>query len=256
MNPLRLTLLQLDLHWENHVANQRHIQEMLVGQSQTDVIVLPEMFTTGFSMNPAPLAETMDGLTIQWMQHLAQAHDALVMGSIIIEEAGKYYNRMIAMEPEGLVAQYDKRHCFRMAGEHEHYTAGQDRVIFSYKGWRICPQICYDLRFPVWSRTHSDADGPDYDLLVYVANWPSPRVSHWDALLRARAIENQAFLIGVNRVGIDGSSWAYPGRSVVLDPLAKVLVQGEAEEEILFTTLAPETLTAYRTKFPVWKDAD
>lgn len=253
---LHLSLLQLDLRWENHEANRQHIETMLQGASQTDVIVLPEMFTTGFSMNPAPLAEEMHGRTMQWMKGLAKQHQALVMGSIIIMEGGQYYNRFVAMGPQGTVTTYDKRHCFRMAGEHEHYEPGQKRVVFSYKGWRICPQICYDLRFPVWSRTHSGPDGPDYDLLIYVANWPSPRVTHWDALLKARAIENQAFVVGVNRIGVDGSSWSYPGHSVALDPLGKVLVQGGDQEALLSATFDLEQIRAYRTKFPVWKDAD
>jgi predicted amidohydrolase len=257
MNELQILGLQLNLHWEDAEANRKHIENLLTAHAKpADIIVLPEMFTTGFSMNALKQAEEMMGPSMYWMRKLAQQQEALILGSLIILEGGKYYNRFIAMDSFGVVCQYDKRHTFRMAGEHEVYEAGQERKVFEWKGWRICPQVCYDLRFPVFSRTRSDENGPDYDLLIYVANWPKPRISHWETLLKARAIENQAFVIGINRVGTDGVKMEYNGGSVILDHMGNVLAQNYGDEVLLEATLDPGPQKQFREKFPVWKDAD
>lgn len=257
MNDLQILGLQLDLRWEDAEANRKHIETLIKAHNQpADIIVLPEMFTSGFTMNTKQNAEEMMGPSMYWMRKLAQQEDALVMGSLIILEGGKYFNRFIAIDSFGIACQYDKRHTFRMAGEHEVFESGQERKVFEWKGWRICPQVCYDLRFPVFSRTRSDENGPDYDLLVYVANWPKPRVSHWEALLKARAIENQCFVIGINRVGIDGVNMEYSGGSAILDHLGNPLAQHYNEEIILEATLDPQPQKRFREKFPVWKDAD
>jgi len=257
MNELQILGLQLDLRWEDPESNRKHIESMLAAhQKPADIIALPEMFTTGFSMEAQRNAEEMMGPSMFWMRKLAQQEEALIIGSLIILEGGKFYNRFIAMDSYGIVAQYDKRHTFRMAGEHEVFESGQERVIFEYKGWRICPQVCYDLRFPVFSRTRSDEQGPDYDLLVYVANWPKPRISHWDALLQARAIENQTHVIGINRVGIDGVNMEYSGGSAIIDHMGKVLTSQYDTEGVLEAIIDKAPQDRFRGKFPVWKDAD
>jgi omega-amidase len=256
--PLRTCVVQLDLAWESPEENYNKVLSMLHGQEgQYDLIVLPEMFTTGFTMKPNGLAEPTDGETLHWMKFLAAKHGAVVMGSIIIEEEGKFYNRLLVVEHGGLALKYDKRHLFRMAGEHDVYTAGQELQVFELKGWRICPIVCYDLRFPVWSRNGAREDGRLwYDLLVYVANWPERRVAHWKALLQARAIENQAYVIGANRVGKDGNEIVYSGDSQVIDPFGAILRQDTGNECILSSELDWEVLADYREKFPAWRDAD
>ncbi|MFN0203674.1 MAG: amidohydrolase [Bacteroidia bacterium] len=251
---MKIALFQLDLVWENAKENQANIERHLANLEQgTEVVVLPEMFTTGFSMQAAQNAETMQGDSVAWMKAQAQKFQILLMGSLVIEDNGQYFNRLLAFAPDGnLLAKYDKRHLFRMANEHEHYKAGEERIIFKYKGWKICPLICYDLRFPVWSRNQDLA----YDLLIYVANWPQRRVAHWEALAKARAIENQCFVAAVNRVGTDGAAIPYSGSSAILDFLGNELTQQAAKEEILYATLDKNAMEQYRNSFPAWRDAD
>lgn len=216
---LKTALLQADLKWEDAAANrdlfEKEIQRL---SGDVDLIILPEMFSTGFSMNAEALAEPTGGPTLQWMQEMAKERDAAVTGSVIVQEDGKYYNRLYFVHPDRHVEKYDKRHTFTLAGENETYASGKERLIVDFRGWKICPLVCYDLRFPVWARNTED-----YDLLIFVANWPSVRVRAWDALLQARAIENMAYCIGVNRVGEDGNGHPYPGHSVVFDGLGQAL---------------------------------
>jgi len=224
-------------------------------QDPTEIIVLPEMFTTGFSMQPEKFAETMDGPTIDWMRRLSAEKRAIITGSIIIEENENYYNRLIWMLPNGQLGYYDKRHLFAFAGEDQHYTSGNKRLIASVKGWKINLQICYDLRFPVWARQQS-SETPEYDVLVYVANWPESRSHAWKSLLIARAIENQCYVIGVNRVGEDGNGIAHSGDSMVVDPLGQVLLQLSNAEAFETVAISKQELEEGRTRFPFWKDAD
>lgn len=226
----------------------------------TEIIVLPEMFSTGFSMQPKKLSETMDGPTIDWMRRLSAEKKAILTGSIIIEEKGSYYNRLIWMLPNGQLGFYDKRHLFAFAGEDQYYTQGNKRLIASVKGWKINLQICYDLRFPVWAR-QAPADASDeiktaYDVLLYVANWPEKRNHAWKTLLTARAIENQCFTIGVNRVGLDGNNIAHSGDSMVVGPLGEILYHCAYEEDVFHIRLQKEELINTRAGFPFWKDAD
>ncbi|MDX1909626.1 MAG: amidohydrolase [Bacteroidia bacterium] len=258
MKPIHVTALQLDLAWEAPAVNRQQIETRLRGV-KTDLIILPEMFTTGFSMNAAALAEDMDNSeTLSWMEDIAQGHQALVCGSLIIRDGGKYYNRFVFVSPdEGLSCEYDKRHLFALGGEDKPYTAGDAWTWMEWKGWRIVPQICYDLRFPVWSRNRRlEGGGLSYDLLIYAANWPARRTYHWETLLRARAIENQAFVVGVNRVGTDGTGLEYVGRSVILDPAGNPVAQCPDEPATLEATLDPAVLQDIREKLPFWRDAD
>lgn len=259
MENLNICMLQLDLAWEDAAANRQQIEEMLVGEvGKHDLIILPEMFTTGFSMSPAGLAEPMNGDTAQWMQVLAGKTGAVVMGSLIISEGEQFYNRMLVVSSNGIAMTYDKRHLFRMAGETEVYTQGKQLQVFSLKGWRVCPQICYDLRFPVWSR-NSHKEGEDrlwYDLLVYSANWPAARVSHWNTLLQARAIENQSYVAGVNRCGQDDNGIAYSGDSALIGFKGERLLHAADKPQLLTQSLDWEALKVYRTKFPAWQDGD
>jgi omega-amidase len=260
MNDLRLTAIQTALHWEDPVANRAMLEEKIwkIGEP-TDVILLPEMFTTGFTMNAAPVAEAMNLHTTRWLTQMADQTGALLLGSVIIRESsGKYVNRLIWAEPGGTVKTYDKRHLFRMAQEHTVYSAGSQRLIGHWKGWKICPLVCYDLRFPVWSRNRFDAEtrSLEYDLLVYVANWPQPRVSAWDALLKARAIENLSFVAGVNRVGSDPLGTVYNGHSAVLDPRGNPVWYGGEAETVQTVTLDATLLREHRERFPAYLDAD
>src|SRR6185312_3509522 len=223
----------------------------------TELVILPEMFSTGFSMQPRDLAEPMDGPTVSWMRDIAARKGIILTGSLIIREEGQYYNRLIWMLPNGQAGHYDKRHRFAYAGEHERYTAGNKRLVASVKGWRILLLICYDLRFPVWSRQQpADGGALEYDLVIYVANWPERRSHAWKTLLQARAIENEAFVIGVNRVGDDGHKIRHAGDSMIVDPLGAILYQGEEKEEVFTMTLEKETLGSIRERFPFWRDAD
>lgn len=274
MLPLTITTIQTNLVWENKIANLQALEKKINGlEEKTEIIVLPEMFSTGFSMQPQLLAETMEGETVQWMKEIAAKNKVILTGSIIIEENGHYYNRLIWMLPNGQFGHYDKRHLFGFAEEDKHYTAGNKRLIASAKGWKINLQICYDLRFPVWGRnrimqTDSSAEedisteipdndiSPEYDILIYVANWPERRSHAWKTLLCARAIENQCYVIGVNRVGRDGNNINHSGNSLVIDPLGEVLYHMANDEDISTITLEKEHLQDVRTKFPFWKDAD
>ena len=224
---LNVAIIQADLKWEDSVANRSLFSKEIAALSDSvELIVLPEMFTTGFSMNAENLAEETEGETLLWMKEQAKLKDAAITGSVIITENGEFYNRLFFVFPDGTVQKYDKRHTFTLAKEDKTYTAGTERLIVNYKGWKICPLICYDLRFPVWARNTED-----YDLLIYVANWPKKRVAAWDALLKARAIENMSFCIGVNRVGEDGDGFVYNGHSAIYDCLGAILTQQNAENE-------------------------
>lgn len=256
MSQLLVTLIQANLQWEDKAANLQMLEEQIqhIGQA-TQLVVLPEMFSTGFSMQPEKLAETMDGPSVQWMRSMAIKHKIILTGSLIIEEAGQYFNRLIWMLPNGSHGHYDKRHRFAFAGEDQHYSNGNKRLIASVNGWKVNLQICYDLRFPVWARQQT-TDQPEYDLLIYVANWPERRSHAWKSLLIARAIENQCYVIGVNRVGVDGKGINHSGDSMVIDPLGEVLFS-KAQEACTHTiALNKSTVEEVRSKFPFWKDAD
>ncbi len=250
---LKVTLIQIPLVWEAANENRTAIEELLrtsVGAS--DLILLPEMFTSGFTMQPKNVAEPMNGSTLQWMQLLAQKHQAAIGGSLVIQENNQYYNRFLLVTPEGEIDYYDKRHTFTLAGEHKVYKAGENDGLIHYKGWKICLRICYDLRFPVWSRNTSD-----YDVLIYVANWPQPRIQAWDTLLKARAIENMAYCIGVNRVGTDPNGHQYPGHSAAYDPLGNLITDKISEETLLLNaSLDHQSLQVQRRHLPFLKDKD
>ncbi len=258
MSSITISTIQTNLHWENKRANLDMLEEKINSLRQkTEIIVLPEMFTTGFSMNAATLAETMDGPTVEWMKRLSTENRVILTGSLIIEEAGNYYNRLIWMLPNGEMGHYDKRHLFAYSKEDQFYHAGEKRLICSVKGWKLNMQICYDLRFPVWARQTPNKDQEaEYDILVYVANWPERRSHAWKTLLCARAIENQCYVVGVNRVGKDGNEIYYSGNSLIIDPLGEVLYHMADEEDIFTITLDKEKLVEVRNKFPFLKDED
>ncbi len=251
---LRISMIQSHITWEDREENLSYYGELLRRVSgRTDLAVLPETFSTGFSMDVEKLADTMDGRTVATVKDWARGYKMAVVGSFIAAENGKYYNRAFFITPEGEAFYYDKRHLFRMAGEDRHFSAGDKRLIVSYKGWNICLQVCYDLRFPVWSRNESNA----YDLLIYVANWPEARKKVWKTLLQARAMENMAYVCGVNRVGVDGNGFAFRGESVVYDARGKKIADAGKREEITRTcALSKSELDGFRMKFPAWKDAD
>jgi omega-amidase len=249
---LTITLLQAELVWHDPVANRAHFGELLRSlPDPTDLVVMPEMFTTGFTMAAREFAEPMSGPTIRWLADLARERGVTLCGSLIVEDGGRYFNRCVWMSPDGQHRHYDKRHLFRMAGEHEHFSPGNRREILALKGWRICPMVCYDLRFPVWSRGANE-----FDLLLYVANWPAPRRSAWQTLLPARAVENQCYVAGVNRIGADGKHITYAGDSSMHDYLGTTLADLGAEPGHCTVTLSLEALHRYREKFPAWRDAD
>lgn len=254
MSGLTVSFIQTSLHWQNPAANRaeldHHISEISI---PTDLIVLPEMFTTGFSMEAAELAEPMDGPTMAWMREVAAARNAVVTGSLIINDAEQYFNRLFWVRPDGSFSYYNKRHLFTMAGEHHVYTAGTERLVEEWRGWRICPLVCYDLRFPVWSRNSA---AQPYDLLLYVANWPAARRNAWMTLLRARAIENVAYTIGVNCVGTDGKGLTYTGDSALLDMTGEYLVEVGNQETGITRTLRRTDLDDFRQRFPALHDAD
>ncbi len=251
MQDLNVSLLQCELAWEAPEDNRRHIEELVAGtDANCDLLVLAEMFTTGFSMNALANAEEPGGPTEQWMQALARDRDCAVTGSIAVRLGEEVYNRMLFATPES-VTHYDKRHLFRMAGEHKRYQAGRERVIATWRGWRILLQVCYDLRFPVFSRNRED-----YDLALYVANWPAKRRQHWRQLLIARAIENQACVIGVNRTGRDGKGLEYPGQSAAHGPMGETLLRLGEEEAAECVDLDLAAVAAARSRFPFQADAD
>lgn len=258
---LKITTIQANLHWENVAENLNEFSLQIDAISEeTDIIVLPEMFNTGFSMDSKKLAEPMNGETVIWMKKQATKIDAVIVGSLIVVEENKYYNRLIWTQPDGLIYTYDKRHLFRMAGEHEHFSAGKERLIINYKGWRICPLVCYDLRFPVWSRNtslNSHNSSSVYDLLIYIANWPAVRKAPWSKLLEARAIENQCYVVGVNRVGLDRTQNEYSGNSVVLNPKGDAIFSApENENSCVTTSISLSKLNEFRKAFPVGLDGD
>jgi len=260
MSSLTITSIQTNLYWEDKQSNLKMLEQKIHSiEDKTEIIVLPEMFSTGFCMQPKLFAEKMDGETIGWMKDICQHYGIILTGSIIIEEDNKFYNRLIWMLPTGDFGYYDKRHLFAYAGENNFYTAGNKRLIASVKGWKINLQICYDLRFPVWSRQKTfdkEMNSPEYDLIINVANWPAKRSHAWKTLLCARAIENQAYIIGVNRVGTDGNNIFHSGNSLVIDPLGEVLYHVAEEEDISTITLQKEKLIEIRERFPFLNDAD
>ncbi len=262
MKNLRVTLIQSNLYWENISANLEMFSAKIAAIQQTDLIVLPETFTTGFSMNPK-FAEPMDGSAVEWMRKTANEKGCVVCGSLMIkapspwERAGGevFYNRLVWMQPDGEFLTYDKRHLFCMSDEPKFFTAGEERLMVELNGWKICPLICYDLRFPVWSRNHQ-SPLTTYHLLLYVANWPERRNIAWKTLLPARAVENQAYVIGVNRVGIDEKNISHTGDSMVIDALGKTLYHKEHEEEVFTVELNYEELEKAREQLPFLNDAD
>ena len=258
MSTLNITIIQANLHWEDKAANLKMFEEKINSiKEKAEIVVLPEMFSTGFSMNPIKLGEKMDGPTVAWMKSLAAKKRIILTGSLIIEDEGKYYNRLIWMLPNGQYGYYDKRHLFAYATEDEYYSPGNKRLIASVKGWKINLLVCYDLRFPVWARQSNDESGnAEYDLLVYVANWPEKRVHAWKTLLQARAIENQCFVVGVNRVGEDANGHRYSGESMIVDPMGEVLYTKANEEDVITMTLDKSKLEEVRKKLPFLKDAD
>ncbi len=253
MKDLRITTIQTQLHWESPADNRAMFDKKLSPLTgQTDLVILPEMFTTGFSMQAAELAEKMDGTTVNWLSRHAQNLNAVITGSLIIEEKGQYYNRLIWMRPDGSYETYDKRHLFTMAREQDTYTAGTERLITTWQGWKICPLICYDLRFPVWAR-----NTVDYDVLIYTANWPVKRSYAWRTLLHARAIENQAYTIGVNHVGKDGNGFDYSGDTMIIEPAGADILYHKADVEAVHTeSLSYAHLQDVREKLPFLADRD
>lgn len=264
MSTLTITTIQTNLYWEDKAANLQMLEQKINQlQQKTEIVILPEMFSTGFSMKPELLAETMEDETIAWMKRIAAQKRIILTGSLIIKDGDHYYNRLVWMLPNGQYGYYDKRHLFAYAGEHEHYTPGHKRLIASVKGWRVNLLVCYDLRFPVWARqatplTEADAEKNEveYDLLVYVANWPERRNHAWKTLLQARAIENQSYVVGVNRVGKDGNDIYYSGDSMIVDPMGEVLYTKAHDEDIHTITLQKEKLEEIRHKLPFLEDAD
>ncbi|MFL9844229.1 amidohydrolase [Flavobacterium rhizosphaerae] len=252
MNTLKISIIQTALAWEDAIANRAAFTELIaVTDKDTDLVILPEMFATGFTMNPGAVAETMKGDTVAWMVKTAQAKQCAITGSLVIEEGGKYYNKLFFVFPDGTMKTYNKRHLFTYADEHKHYTAGKEKLIVDYKGWKICPLVCYDLRFPVFSRNTED-----YDLLLYVANWPQVRTAAWDALLKARAIENMSYTIGVNRIGEDGNGHAYAGHSQVLDALGNYITEPQRTMGVFTAILDKEILQQTRNRFSFLNDRD
>jgi len=260
MSKLAFTLIQTDLYWEDKEANLEVLDKKIDAiPAGTHITVLPEMFSTGFSMQTKQLAETMEGPTVQWMKKKARDKKMILAGSVIIDEEGKYYNRLIWMLPNEQYGYYDKRHLFAYAHEHEHFTPGSQRLIASVNGWKINMMVCYDLRFPVWSRQSPSfiaQEQLEYDVLIYIANWPEKRNIAWKTLLQARAIENQCYVIGVNRVGKDGNDIYYSGDSMVIDPLGEILYHKDHEEDVFTIPLDKEHVMNVRQRFPFWKDAD
>jgi len=260
MTNLRISLIQSALFWEDKAANLAMFSEKIMSiPDKPELILLPEMFTTGFSMNKASLGETMEGPTIAWMKKTAAEKPAILAGSMIARDPGEhaYYNRLVWMLPNGEFGYYDKRHLFAFGDEDEHYRSGNRRLIAMVKGWKVNLQICYDLRFPVWLRQHvTESSDPEYDLLVVVANWPVARSHAWKTLLQARAIENQCFVAGVNRTGTDGRGLQYGGESMIVGPLGEIIGTLESEEGIISHTLDRGMLDEVRSRFPFWRDAD
>jgi omega-amidase len=260
MEDLRISLVQLATVWHDAAGNRDLYGEAVRSQrGQADLFVLPETFTSGFSNDAIGSAETMDGPSVAWLRALAQEAKATITGSMVIREGDKVFNRLMWARPDGSLATYDKRHLFRMANEHQRYAGGDKKLFVELKGWRVCPLVCYDLRFPVWSRNRFGAQAAgrfDYDLLIYVANWPSARRHAWSTLLKARAMENLACVVGVNRVGVDGNDLHYAGDSAVLDALGQPLLELGAAAQVVTASLPAAGLKAHRERFPAQLDAD
>ena len=250
---LRVSIVQSNLHWENPQANRAHFSKILSPLANTtDLIVLPEMFTTGFTMNAEHLSEAQDGDTLQWLIYTSKLLNSAIVGTIIIKDGINFYNRLLFVTPLGQVHTYDKKHTFTLAGEHRVFTSGASRVFIDYLGFKICPLICYDLRFPIWARNNVG-----YDILLYTANWPQKRIAAWDTLLKARAIENMSYCIGVNRIGKDGNGHKYPGHSAVYDSLGTQLSTKDYETAFIQTiTLDKQHIQTTRDTLPFLKDAD
>ncbi len=257
---MKVTLVQSSLHWQDISSNLNHFEKLLDSdRTKTDLIVLPEMFNTGFTMQPEKYAEAAEGSSFQWMKKQAHTRECIITGSMAVSDGNSYFNRLYWVAPNGKFLFYDKRHLFRMGGEHEHYNYGTQKLITTFKDWRICPMVCYDLRFPVWSRNRFDKKNSsyEYDVLIYIANWPAARAMAWKQLLIARAIENQCYVIGVNRIGEDGNGVAHSGDSMVIDAKGDVLYASDADQEELFTILLDKrSLDDFRTKFPAGMDGD
>lgn len=250
---MNFTIVQPDIAWLNTDHNLEKYTVLLKNMDRkTDLVLLPEMFNTGFCTDPFEISETMEGKTIRWMKHTAAMLQCSIAGSLVVKEGDQYFNRLIYSNKDGIIFFYDKRHLFRMANEEIHFTPGNKNLIVTLKKWKMNFQICYDLRFPVWSRNYNN-----YDMLVYLANWPAARMEVWNTLLKARAIENQCFVIGVNRIGKDGNNIKYSGNSMIIHPKGNVIgALKSSEEEVATFSLSLRELTAFRQKFPAWKDRD
>ncbi len=260
MIDLRVSLVQSATLWHDSPGNRGMISSLCLPlQGQTDLVVLPETFTSGFTNETLVNAESMDGPTLVWMRDLANGLQAVVTGSVVMRDGDRFFNRLLWVRPDGTLEYYDKRHLFRMAREHQRYAGGDRRLIVELHGWRVCPMVCYDLRFPVWIRNRFNRSTPDrfdYDLLLFVANWPSARRQPWRTLLRARAIENLCYVAGVNRVGTDGNEIHYAGDSAVIDQVGEHIVELGAQVQVATTALSAAALLAHRERFPAWMDAD
>jgi omega-amidase len=249
---MKIALIQTALAWENPIENRSHLSQKIMGfMEDVDLIVLPEMFSSGFTMNSKTVAETMEGETVSWLQHLAKARGCAITGSLVIVENGNFYNRLVFVFPNGEIKTYDKHHLFTLAGEDKVYTAGTEKLIVEYKGFKICPLVCYDLRFPVFSRNVED-----YDLLLYVANWPKPRVNAWDILLKARAVENMCYLIGVNRIGTDNNNLEYVGHSQAVDFLGNYILEPQESDGVFIFEIDKEKMLETRSKLAFLNDKD
>jgi len=249
---MKIALIQSSLFWENPIANRNYFEEQINAITEkVDLIVLPEMFTTGFTMNPSTVGETMQGETISWLQSFAIDKKSAITGSLIIEENNNFYNRLVFVFPSGEIQFYDKHHLFALAGEGKVYTSGTEKLIVDYLGWKICPLVCYDLRFPVFARNIED-----YDVLLYVANWPKPRINAWDILLKARSVENMCYTIGVNRIGIDNNGYEYVGHSQVVDFLGNYILEPQETEGVFIIALNKEKLLETRKRLGFLNDSD
>lgn len=248
---MKVALLQYPLVWENPAANRKAFEERIKTIEKVDLILLPEMFSTGFTMSPEKVAETMDGATVRWMREMASESDAAIAGSLVMSEDGNFYNRLLFVEPSGRITSYDKRHLFSLAGEHRVYKPGTEKVVVEFRGFKICLQVCYDLRFPAFSRNVED-----YDLLVYVANWPQPRIQAWNALLKARAIENMCYVAAVNRTGTDDTGHNYPGHSQIVDYLGNYVCEPSEQEGVIYAALDRDAMLESRKKFGFLDDRD
>jgi len=249
---MKVALIQSSLFWENPKANRNHFEEKINAfTEQVDLIVLPEMFSTGFTMNPEAVFETMQGETILWIQSLAKAKNSAITGSLVIKENDNFYNRLLFVFPSGEIQFYDKRHLFTLAGEEKVYTSGKEKLIVEYLGWKICPLVCYDLRFPVFARNVED-----YDVLIYVANWPKSRILAWDILLKARSVENMCYTIGVNRTGFDDNNFEYNGHSQTVDYMGYYVLEPQETEGVFIVELNKEKLNEARNKLGFLNDRD